>query len=286
MSAQPTERRKRKLSARDVALSKGSTPLAMLALYDAAMARLAEAAGIELLLVGDSVGTVMLGLETTALVTLDQIAHHAIAVRRGAPKTHIVADLPFMSYQVSNEQAVTSAGRLIKETGVDAVKLEGGVTMADRIAAITRAGIPVMGHIGLLPQIAHASGGYRIQGRDITSARQLIDDAKAVEAAGAYALVIELVPTELAARITTAVSIPTIGIGAGAGCDGQVLVASDLLGIDESFHPKFLKKYGNLGETIRTAFGSFASDVRDRAYPGPEHETHLPSETIDALESE
>jgi 3-methyl-2-oxobutanoate hydroxymethyltransferase len=286
MSEQPTEKRRRKLSARDVAQSKGSNPLTMLALYDASMARLAESAGIELLLVGDSVGTVMLGLETTAPVTLDQIAHHAIAVRRGAPKTHIVADLPFMSYQVSNEQAVTSAGRLIKEAGVDAVKLEGGISMAERISAITRAGVPVMAHIGLLPQIAHASGGYRIQGRDIASAKQLLEDAQAVQEAGAYAMVIELVPTELAAQITQSVTIPTIGIGAGVGCDGQVLVASDLLGIDETFHPKFLKKYANLGETIRTAFSAFADDVHQRAYPAPEHETHLPAETIAALESE
>lgn len=286
MSEQSNERRRRKRSARELALAKGSTPLVMLALYDAAMARLAESAGVDLLLVGDSVGTTMLGLETTTPVTLDQIAHHAIAVRRGAPSTHIVADLPFMTYQISNEQAIASAGRLIKETGVDAVKLEGGVTMADRIATITRAGIPVMGHIGLLPQIASAGGGYRIQGRDTASAKQLIADAKAVEAAGAYAVVIELVPEELAAKITEAVSIPTIGIGAGAGCDGQVLVASDLLGIDESFQPRFLKKYANLGETIRGAFGAFASDVRNRVYPGAENVTHLSPETVAAIEDE
>lgn len=284
MPEQPNERQRRKRSAREIALSKGSTPLVMLALYDAAMSRLAEAAGADLLLVGDSVGTTMLGLESTVAVTLDQIAHHATAVRRGAPHTHIVADLPFMTYQVSNEQALTSAGRLIKEAGVDAVKLEGGVTMADRIAAITHAGIPVMGHIGLLPQTAGAGGGYRIQGRDAASAKQLIADARAVEAAGAYAVVIELVPAELAKIITEAVSIPTIGIGAGAGCDGQVLVASDLLGIDESFQPRFLQKYANLGETIRAAFGTFAADVRARAYPGDSHVTHLSAETLDALE--
>lgn len=286
MPEQSNERRRRKRSAREIALGKGSTPLVMLALYDAAMARLAESVGVDLILVGDSVGTTMLGMETTAPVTLDQIAHHATAVRRGAVATHIVADLPFMTYQVSDEQAVTSAGRLIKETGVDAVKLEGGVTMADRIAAITRAGIPVMGHIGLLPQIANAGGGYRIQGRDVASAKQLIADAKAVEAAGAYAMVIELVPEELAARITEAVSIPTIGIGAGVGCDGQVLVASDLLGMDESFQPRFLKKYVNLGATIRGAFGEFAADVRNRAYPADENVTHLSPETLAALESE
>jgi 3-methyl-2-oxobutanoate hydroxymethyltransferase len=283
MPEQPNERRRRRRSAREIALAKGSTPLVMLALYDAAMARLAEAAGVDMILVGDSVGTTMLGLDSTAPVTLDQIVHHATAVRRGAPGTHIVADLPFMTYQVSNEQAVTSAGRLIKETGADAVKLEGGVMMADRIAAIRRAGIPVVGHIGLLPQTANAGGGYRIQGRDIDSAKQLIADAKAVEDAGAYAIVIELVPQELATTITEMVSIPTIGIGAGIGCDGQVLVASDLLGIDESFQPRFLKKYANLGETIRTAFGEFATDVRNRAYPGEANVTHLPAETLDAL---
>jgi len=256
----------------------------MLALYDAIMARLAEAAGIDLILVGDSVGTVMYGFDSTAPVTLDQIVSHAIAVRRGAPKTHIVADLPFMTYQVSDEQAVSSAGRLVKEAAVDAIKLEGGVAMASRIEAITRIGIPVMGHIGLLPQTAAVQGGYRVHGRDIVSARQMLDDAKAVEAAGAYAVVLELVPQELAERVTASIGIPTIGIGAGSGCDGQVLVSSDLLGMEAGFNPRFLKKYANLAETITEAFSAYASDVRAGAYPGPEHVTHLSDETIAALE--
>ncbi len=276
--------RRRKRSAAELSATKGSQPLVMLALYDAVMARLAEAAGVDLILVGDSVGTVMLGLDSTAPVTLDQIIHHATGVRRGAPKTHIVADLPFMTYQVSDEQAVSSAGRLLKETGVDAVKLEGGAAMASRIAAITRAGIPVMGHIGLLPQTAGFQGGYRVQGRDIASARQMLEDAKAVEDAGAYSMVMELVPYELAARVTESVSIPTIGIGAGSACDGQVLVSSDLLGMDPSFHPRFLKKYANLAETIENAFAEYAGDVRARVYPGPEHVTSLPAETLAALD--
>ena len=256
----------------------------MIALYDAVMARLAEAAGIDLILVGDSVGTVMYGFDSTAPVTLDQIISHAIAVRRGAPKTHIVADLPFMTYQVSDEQAVASAGRLVKEAAVDAIKLEGGIAMASRIEAITRVGIPAMGHIGLLPQTAGVQGGYRVQGRDVASAWQMIEDAKAVEAAGAYAMVMELVPQELAERVTQEISIPTIGIGAGAGCDGQVLVSSDLLGMDAGFSPRFLKKYANLAETITGAFRAYAGDVRNGMYPGPEHVTHLSDETIAALE--
>jgi 3-methyl-2-oxobutanoate hydroxymethyltransferase len=280
-----TDKRK-KQAAWQLSATKGNERLVMLALYDAVMARLAEAAGVDLILVGDSVGTVMYGLDSTAPVTLEQIISHAIAVRRGAPRTHIVADLPFMTYQVSDEQAVASAGRLVKEASVDAVKLEGGVAMASRIEAITRIGIPVMAHIGLLPQTAGVQGGYRVQGRSVIAARQMLEDARAVEAAGAYALVMELVPTELAQRVTELVSIPTIGIGAGAGCDGQVLVSSDLLGMDPSFNPRFLKKYANLAETITGAFSAYASDVRTGAYPGPEHVTHLPEETIAALEND
>jgi 3-methyl-2-oxobutanoate hydroxymethyltransferase len=282
---QAEEPKRRKRHAAELAAAKGGQPLVMLALYDAVMARLAEAAGIDMILVGDSVGTVMLGLDSTAPVTLDQIIHHAIGVRRGAPKTHIVADLPFMTYQVSDEQAVASAGRVLKEAGVDAVKLEGGVAMASRIAAITRAGIPVMAHIGLLPQTASAHGGYRVQGRDVASARQMLDDARAVEAAGAYAVVLELVPYELAARVTSAVGIPTIGIGAGSACDGQVLVSSDLLGMDPAFHPRFLKKYANLAETIQGAFAEYAREVRGGIYPGLEHVTKLPAETLAALDT-
>lgn len=277
--------RKRKRPAWQIAAAKGNERLVMLALYDAVMARLAEAAGVDLILVGDSVGTVMYGFDSTAPVTLEQIISHAVAVRRGAPKTHIVADLPFMTYQVSDEQAVASAGRLVKEAGVDAVKLEGGAAMASRIEAITRVGIPVMGHIGLLPQTAGVQGGYRIQGRDIASARQMLEDARTVEAAGAYALVMELVPYELAAKVTRTVGIPTIGIGAGSACDGQVLVSSDLLGMDAAFNPRFLKKYADLAETITHAFGEFAREVRAGDYPGPEHVTQLPEETLAALDA-
>jgi len=280
-----TEKR-RKRAAWQLAATKGSDKLVMLALYDAVMARLAESAGVDVILVGDSVGTVMYGLESTAPVTLEQIISHAIAVRRGAPHTHIVADLPFMTYQVSDEQAVTNAGRLIKDAAVDSVKLEGGVAMASRIAAITRIGIPVMGHIGLLPQTAGVQGGYRVQGRDLKSARQMIEDARAVEEAGAFALVMELVPQELAAIVTESVSIPTIGIGAGAGCDGQVLVSSDLLGMDPGFNPRFLKKYADLAGTITGAFAAYAADVRGGVYPGPEHATHLADDIVAALEDE
>jgi len=229
--------------------------------------RLAFEAGVDLILVGDSVGTALLGYESTVPVTLDDILHHCRAVRRGAPAMHIVADLPFMTYQVSDQQAVANAGRLLKEGGADAVKLEGGTRLVDRVTAIVRAGIPVVGHIGLTPQTAGTLGGLKVQGRDLDSARGLIDDAVAIERAGAHLLVIEVVPTELGSLITDRVSIPTIGIGAGAGCDGQVLVSTDLLGLDERFSPKFVRRYARIGPTIRDAFGSFASDVRSGAYP-------------------
>jgi len=274
-----------KLTAVHIASATGSRPLSMLALYDAQMARLAEESGIDLLLVGDSMGMVVLGLESTAQVTIDEILHHTQAVRRGAPHTHIVADLPFMTYQVSDEQAVASAGRLVKEGRADSVKLEGGEAMASRIAAIARIGIPVIAHIGLLPQTAAGQSGFKVQGREIAAAKQLLRDAKAVAEAGAIAIVVELVPSELAERITKLVSIPTIGIGAGVHCDGQVLVANDMLGADDRFKPRFLKTYADLAGTIRGAFSAYAEDVRTRAYPTPKHSFGLPEETAAALDA-
>lgn len=249
----------------------GLAPLVMVTAYDAPTARLAAEAGVDILLVGDSVGTARLGYESTVPVTLADILHHCRAVRRGAPAMHIVADLPFMTYQVSDEQAVANAGRLLQEGGADAVKLEGGTHMANRISAIVRAGIPVVGHIGLTPQTAGMLGGLKVQGRDLESARALIDDALAVERAGAHALVIEVVPAELGALITEQVAILTIGIGAGPKCDGQVLVETDLLGLDDRFSPRFVQRYADLGTTIRDGFAAFAEDVRSGRYPAEAH---------------
>jgi 3-methyl-2-oxobutanoate hydroxymethyltransferase len=275
-----------KLSAGAISARKGGAPIAMLALYDAPLARLAEAAGIDMILVGDSLGMAVLGMDSTTGVTLENVIYHAQAVRRGAPHTHVVGDLPFMTYQVSDEQAVTSAGRLVAEAGVDSVKLEGGVAMADRVRAITRVGIPVVAHIGLLPQTAGLDGGYRVQGRDAAAARRLMADAQAVVEAGAFAVVIELVGAELAGRITASVPIPTIGIGAGVECDGQVLVAPDMLGVDDRFRPRFLKTYADLSGTITAAFSAYANDVRSRAYPDADHSFKTPPAALAALDED
>jgi 3-methyl-2-oxobutanoate hydroxymethyltransferase len=261
----------------------GDAPLVMVTAYDAPTARLAHEAGVDMLLVGDSVGTALLGYESTVPVTMEAILHHAGAVRRGAPEAHVVVDLPFMSYQVSDEQAVANAGRLMKEGGADAVKLEGGVALAGRIRAITVAGIPVVGHIGLTPQTAGALGGLKVQGRDEATARSLIADALAVEAAGAYALVIEVVPAPLGTLITEQLRIPTIGIGAGAECDGQVLVWTDLAGLDAGFVPKFVRRYADLSGTLRDAFAAFAAEVRGGAYPAAEHTYPMQPEVAAAL---
>jgi len=249
----------------------GAAPLVMVTAYDAPTARLAHEAGVDMILVGDSVGTALLGYDSTVPVTMEEILHHARAARRGAPEAHVVVDLPFMSYQVSDEQAIANAGRLMKEGGADAVKLEGGIGLASRIRAITAAGIPVVGHVGLTPQTAGALGGLKVQGRDEATARAMIADALAVEAAGAYAIVIEVVPAPLGALITEKIGIPTIGIGAGPDCDGQVLVWTDLAGLDSGFVPKFVRRYADLSGTIRAAFAAFAAEVRAGTYPAPEH---------------
>lgn len=266
----------------------GAEPLVMLTAYDAPTARLAAAAGIDLLLVGDSVGTAVLGYDSTVPVTLDDIIHHARAVRRGAPRAQVVADLPFLTYQASDEQAVTNAGRLIQEGGADAVKLEGGRTQADRIHAIVSAGIPVVGHIGLTPQSAGALGGMRVQGRDLDGALALIEDARAVEAAGAHLLVVEVVPADLGALLTEVVSIPTIGIGAGAACDGQVLVWTDLAGLtakapEEAIRPRFVEPMLDLNGMLTEAFAGFAAAVRSGAYPQAQHTYPMKAEVLAEL---
>ena len=239
--------------------------------YDALFGRLVDEAGVDCALVGDSVNQVLCGEPSTLSATLDQMIYHARAVRRGVKRALLVVDMPFLSYQVSREDALRSAGRVMKETGAQAVKLEGGAPMADAVRALVDIGVPVMGHIGLTPQSVHALGGYRVQGRDEETARRLESDAAALEAAGVFAIVLELVPAAVAAKITAARAVPTLGIGAGAGCDGQVLVLHDLLGLNDGFAPKFLKRYASLADDVRSAVGRFGAEVRQGAYPDADH---------------
>jgi 3-methyl-2-oxobutanoate hydroxymethyltransferase len=254
-----------------VAMKAAKRRIAMLTCYDATFARLLAQADIDVLLVGDSVQQVVAGEPTTLGATLEQLAYHAAAVRRGAPDALLLVDLPFLSYQVSIEEAIRNAGRLLQLSGAQGVKLEGGAPMVPTVRALVERGIPVMAHLGLTPQSVHALGGYRVQGRDQAAAEQMLDDAREMEAAGAFGVLLELVPATLAARITAAVRVPTIGIGAGPECDGQVLVLHDVLGLNETFNPKFLKRYAELGPTVRDAADRFAADVRAGKYPGPEH---------------
>jgi 3-methyl-2-oxobutanoate hydroxymethyltransferase len=239
--------------------------------YDALFGRLVDEAGVDCVLVGDSVNQVLAGEPSTLSATVDQMIYHARAVRRGVKRALVVVDLPFLSYQVSREEAVRNAGRVMKETGAQAVKLEGGTTMAATVGALVEIGIPVMGHIGLTPQSVHALGGYRVQGREEETARRLESDAAALESAGVFSIVLELVPAALAAKITAARGVPTIGIGAGAACDGQVLVLPDLLGLNDGFSPKFLKRYASMADEVREAVGRFGDEVRGGAYPDADH---------------
>jgi len=253
---------------------KGSQKIVMVTAYDATFAAILDDAGADILLVGDSLGMVIQGHANTLPVTLDHMIYHTAAVSRGAKRAHVIGDMPFMSYQVSPEQALISAGRLVQEAGAHAVKLEGGAKIATHVEAIVSAGIPVMGHIGLTPQSVHELGGFKVQGRDAAAARQILADARALESAGCYSLVLESIPAELAEDVTRAVRIPTIGIGAGPACDGQVLVCYDLLGINPGFQPKFLKTYSTLHEQISAAFGEYAREVRDGSFPADEHSFH------------
>jgi 3-methyl-2-oxobutanoate hydroxymethyltransferase len=254
-----------------LAMKAAGRRIVMLTCYDAAFARLLEQAEVDVLLVGDSVNQVLAGQETTLSATLDQMIYHAASVRRGARRALVFVDLPFLTYQVSPTEAIRNAGRVLQESGAHGVKLEGGRPMAETVRALVDRGIPVIGHLGLTPQSVHALGGYRVQGRDASTAERLLADARALEEAGACGVVLELLPSALAKRITAALTIPTIGIGAGVGCDGQVLVLHDMLGLNEMFNPKFLKRYAELGEAVRAAVRSYAAEVRDGTYPGPEH---------------
>lgn len=241
--------------------------IAMLTAYDATFARLLDEAGADLLLVGDSLGMVVQGHDTTLPVTLEEIAYHCRAVGRGARRAHVVGDMPFMSYQASLEQGITNAGFLMKEGGCHSVKLEGGAVHAELVRRLVSAGIPVMGHIGLTPQSYHQLGGFKVQGRDPGGRERLLADALTLEEAGAYAIVLEAIPADIAREITAALTIPTIGIGAGAACDGQVLVVYDMLGMDDSFKPRFVRRYATLGATIKEAVQHYVAEVRDGQFP-------------------
>lgn len=257
--------------------------LSMLTAYDYSTAKLEDESGINGILVGDSLGNVVLGYEDTVSVTMEDMIHHGAAVARGAKNALVVIDMPFMSYEVTVEEAVRNAGRLMKEGRAGAVKLEGGVRVAEQIRAIVKAGIPVMGHIGLTPQSINVFGGFKVQGKSEEAARALLADAKAVEEAGAFAVVIEAVPAALAQMITDAVSIPTIGIGAGAGCDGQILVYQDMLGMFSDFTPKFVKRYANVGEVMREAFANYAAEVASGAFPSEEHTYKIKDDVLEKL---
>jgi 3-methyl-2-oxobutanoate hydroxymethyltransferase len=245
--------------------------LTMLTCYDALFARLLDASGLDLLLVGDSVNEALAGRRSTLTATLDQMIYHGASVRRGTERALIVVDLPFLSYQVSIDEAIRNAGRVMVETECHAVKLEGGAVMAPTIAALTARGIPVVGHLGLTPQSIHTLGGNRVQGRDRATADRLRADAAAVAAAGASAIVLELIPRDLATEISASLAVPTIGIGSGVGCDGQVLVLPDMLGLNPDFTPRFLHRYADLADTVVAASRAYAADVRAGRYPDDSH---------------
>jgi 3-methyl-2-oxobutanoate hydroxymethyltransferase len=249
--------------------------IAMLTAYDASFARLCDQAGVDILLVGDSLGMVIQGMDNTLTVTMDQMIYHCRAVARGVEaaggRAMIVGDMPFLSYQAADDEALRNAGRLLKEGFAEAVKLEGGGEYAELVARMVRIGIPVMGHIGLTPQSVHALGGFKVQGREDAAAQRLRDDAKALAEAGCFSIVLEGIPRELAAEITKEIHVPTIGIGAGPECDGQVLVLYDLLGMNEEFRPRFVKRYDNLAMRVRNAVDTFITEVRGGDFPAPEH---------------
>ncbi len=255
-----------------MAMKQAGKPVVMLTAYDASMAALIHKGGADLLLVGDSLGMVVLGYDSTVPVTMDDMVHHAAAVRRGAPEALVVVDMPYGSYMVSEADSVNNGFRLMKETGCDAVKLEGGEAVCPTVKCLVDAGIPVMGHLGLTPQTAGALGGFKVQARDMESAKKLLADALALEAAGVFAIVLECVPADLAKIVSESVQCPTIGIGAGAGCDGQVLVTNDMLGLFERFVPKFVKQYTTLAPQIVEGVQAYVQDVHDGSFPAEEHQ--------------
>lgn len=257
--------------------------ITMLTAYDYSTAKLVDECGVNTILVGDSLGMVMLGYEDTLSVTMEDMIHHTAAVTRGAKNALVVGDMPFMSYQTSVYDAVVNAGRLMKEGRCQAVKLEGGASVCPQIKAITEASIPVVAHIGLTPQSVNAFGGFKVQGKSESDARRLIEEAKAVEAAGAFAIVLECIPAKLAKLITESVSIPTIGIGAGADCDGQVLVYQDMLALFSDFKPKFVKHFANAGEVMKQGFTDYIKEVKEGTFPAAEHTFKIADDIINKL---
>jgi 3-methyl-2-oxobutanoate hydroxymethyltransferase len=261
----------RKLTVPEIRARKGGTPLAMVTAYDFTMARLLDEGGADMLLVGDSLGMVIQGHPTTLPVTVEEICYHGRAVARGARRAHVVGDMPFMSFQVSPIAALENAGKMVKDGAFESVKLEGGSEVAEHVRRIVLAGIPVMGHIGLTPQSVHAMGGFKVQGKSEEAAERLLEGARALEEAGAYAIVLEAMPPDLAAAVTAVVSVPTIGIGAGPSCDGQVLVCYDMLGMYPDLKPKFAKRFAEVGEQIMKATRDYVGEVKDRSFPAAEH---------------
>lgn len=255
----------------------------MLTSYDYPMAKLVDEAGMDSILVGDSLGNVVLGYESTIPVTMDDMIHHIKAVVRGVKRAMVIGDLPFMSYHLSKEESVRNAGRILQEGGAQAVKLEGGREVAEAIRAMVAAGIPVIGHLGLTPQSVNQMGGYKVQGKDVETARKLVEDAKAIQEAGVFSIVLEGVPALLAKHITEILDVPTIGIGAGPHCSGQVLVAHDLLGLYGGVSPKFAKRYANLKDNIMKALEEYKDDVVNKKFPGPEHSFTMDEEVLSKL---
>jgi 3-methyl-2-oxobutanoate hydroxymethyltransferase len=262
---------------------KNDKRISMLTAYDYSMAKLFDNAGINGILVGDSLGMVCLGYKDTLSVTMEDMLHHTKAVAKGCENALVVGDMPFMSYQTSVYDAVKNAGRFIKEAHAHAVKLEGGASVCEQIEAIVKAQIPVMGHIGLTPQSVNMFGGFKVQGKNKKAAKQLIEDAKLLEAAGAFSIVLECIPAELAQIISKEISIPTIGIGAGAGCDGQILVYQDMLNMFSDFKPKFVKTFANVGEIIETGIKNYINEVEEGSFPGPEHCFKMSEEILEKL---
>jgi 3-methyl-2-oxobutanoate hydroxymethyltransferase len=262
----------KKITVPEIRARKGLGPaVTMVTAYDFTMARLLDEAGVDVVLVGDSLGMVIQGLPNTLPVTIDEVCYHGRAVARGVARAHVVGDMPFMSYQASAADAVNNAGRLIKDGSFESVKLEGGEEIAEHVWRIVRAGVPVMGHVGLTPQSVHALGGFKVQGRGEIAAAKVVRDAVAIKEAGAYAIVLEAVPPDVAARVTAAIGIPTIGIGAGLACDGQVLVSTDLLGMSRGNTPKFAKRYARLADVIVEAVQRYVREVQSGAFPAAEH---------------
>jgi len=268
------------------AMKQSGRPIVMVTAYDAPSARLVDAAGVDAILVGDSLGMTVLGFSSTLPVTLDDMVRHTAAVVRGARRALVVADMPFLTFQVTAEEALRNAGRLIAEGGAAAVKVEGGASIAHTVRRLVESGIPVMGHVGLTPQSVNVLGGYKVQAKESPAALQLLEDCRELEDAGAFAVVLECIPAELAALVSRELGIPTIGIGAGVGCDGQVQVFHDLLGLGGDFTPRHAKRYAEIGEAIRDAVEAYADDVRDRAFPGDAQSTRMDPESLAVVEQQ